>query len=183
MRFLGLAALAAIAFLATSSPSNAQVDEAHARAWDASERASKATTRRATKPGKRYTRRQTRSAAILARVSPAIAREPITQAANISTQILPHPAGCPRTLFCGCGAALEVFGKHVRHLWLARNWLRFPPAQPGPGMVAANTRHVMVIRQYLGNGKALVYDANSGRGLTRLHVRSLSGFSVRNPRA
>jgi hypothetical protein len=66
---------------------------------------------------------------------------------------------------------------------LAANWLKFPPAQPAAGMVAANRHHVMVIRQYLGNGKALVYDANSGGGRTRLHIRSLAGYSIRNPKA
>ena len=103
--------------------------------------------------------------------------------ANFAAQILPHPPGCPRRLFCGCGAAVEVFGRPVRNLWLAANWLKFPPAAPAPGMVAARSGHVMVIRQYLGNNRALVYDANSGGGLTRVHVRSLSGFSIRNPRA
>src|SRR3569623_3811587 len=26
---------------------------------------------------------------------------------------IPHPAGCPRRAFCGCGAAVEVCGKPV----------------------------------------------------------------------
>lgn len=98
-----------------------------------------------------------------------------------TTQIVAHPSGCPRRAFCGCGAALEVYGKHVRELWLAANWLRFPRAEPGPGMAAARRGHVMVIRQYLGNGKAVVYDANSGGRLTRVHTRSLAGYTVVNP--
>ncbi len=32
-----------------------------------------------------------------------------------------RPAGCPRA-WCGCWMALQVHGKHVRRLWLARNW-------------------------------------------------------------
>jgi hypothetical protein len=98
-----------------------------------------------------------------------------------SGRILPHPAGCPRRAFCGCGAAVEVFGKPVRSLWLAANWLRFPRAAPAPGMVAARRGHVFVIREVLGGGKVLAYDANSGGHKTRLHVRSLAGFIVVNP--
>lgn len=187
MRIYLFAAFAAFFTLSIPTQSQAQVDRSHARAWDAHERGSKATTRQATKRATKRTAQQRRSKSIQTRLSPAVARNPIAEVsrtvANIATQILPHPAGCPRRLFCGCGAAVEIFGRPVRHLWLAANWLRFPPAQPAAGMVAANRRHVMVIKQYLGNNKALVYDANSGRGLTRLHVRSLSGYSIRNPRA
>jgi hypothetical protein len=98
-------------------------------------------------------------------------------------EILPHPAGCPRRLFCGCGAAVRVFGAPIRALWLAANWFKFPPAAPGPGKVAVRRGHVFVIEAVLGPGVVLAYDANSGRGLTRRHVRSLAGFSVRDPRA
>lgn len=99
----------------------------------------------------------------------------------IPASILPHPSGCPRRAFCGCGAAVEVFGKPVRSLWLAANWLRFPRAAPAPGMVAARRGHVFVIREVLGDGKVLAYDANSGGHKTRLHVRSLAGFVVVDP--
>src|SRR5690242_11383198 len=47
-----------------------------------------------------------------------------------------RPAGCP-SAFCGCGAALRVFGRIVPELNLAANWLRFPRTSPAPGMVAA----------------------------------------------
>ena len=97
--------------------------------------------------------------------------------------IVPHPPGCPKRAFCGCGAALEVFGKHVRGLWEARNWFQFPPAAPAPGMVAVRRGHVFVIREVRGNNTVLAYDANSGGGKTRVHLRSLAGFSVRNPHA
>ena len=95
--------------------------------------------------------------------------------------ILPHPPGCPRRAFCGCGAAVEVFGRPIRSLWLAARWLDFPRASPAPGMVAARRGHVFVIKQVLGNGQVLAYDANSGGRRTRLHVRSLTGFAVVNP--
>lgn len=101
---------------------------------------------------------------------------------NRQASILPHPPGCPRRAFCGCGAAVEVFGRPIRSLWLAANWLAFPRAHPAPGMVAARRGHVFVIKQVLGNGQVLAYDANSGGRKTRLHVRSLAGFAVVNPR-
>jgi hypothetical protein len=114
------------------------------------------------------------------RVTPRNAR---AARALSASQIVSHPPGCPRRAFCGCGAALEVFGKHVRSLWLARNWFRFPRTSPAPGMVAVRRNHVFVIREVRGPGLVLAYDANSGGRKTRLHVRSLKGFVVVNPHA
>lgn len=96
-------------------------------------------------------------------------------------QIIPHPAGCPRRLFCGCGAAVRVFGSPVRHLWVAANWLRFPRAVPAPGMAAARRGHVFVLESHVAGDLWLVTDHNSGGGLSRLHVRSISGFTIVNP--
>lgn len=96
--------------------------------------------------------------------------------------ILPHPPGCPSRAFCGCGAAVRVFGAPIRSLWLAANWLRFPRTAPAPGMVAARRGHVFVLEQHLGGDTWLAYDANSGRRLTRLHARSIAGFAIVNPR-
>jgi hypothetical protein len=93
-----------------------------------------------------------------------------------------HPRGCPSTSFCGCGVALHVFGHHVRRLWLASNWLSFPRANPAPGMVAVRRGHVFAIIENKGDGKVLAYDPNSGRHRTRIHLRSLAGFQVVNPR-
>lgn len=98
-----------------------------------------------------------------------------------AVQFLSHPAGCPTRLFCGCGAAVAVFGTPRRDLWLASNWLRFPRASAAPGMVAANARHVMVIRSVNSNGTAVVEDHNSGGGKSRLHTRSLAGYTIVNP--
>lgn len=97
-------------------------------------------------------------------------------------QIVSHPSGCPARAFCGCGASVEVFGRSIRELWLASNWFRFPPAAPAPGMVAVRRHHVFVIREVIGPGLVLAYDANSGGRQTRIHPRSLAGYSVRNPR-
>jgi hypothetical protein len=96
--------------------------------------------------------------------------------------VVPHPAGCPARAFCGCGAAVRVFGKPVRALWLAANWFRFPRTSPGPGMVAVRRHHVFVLEQSLGGNTWLAYDANSGKGLTHIHARSLAGYVVVNPR-
>ena len=68
-----------------------------------------------------------------------------------------------------------------RSLWLAANWFKFPRANAAPGMVAVRKHHVFVIRQVVGQNTVLAYDANSGGRKTRLHVRSLSGFTVVNP--
>lgn len=92
-----------------------------------------------------------------------------------------RPAGCPSS-FCGCGAALRVFGRMVPELNLAANWLRFPRTSPAPGMVAARRGHVFVLEQHLGGDIWMAYDANSGGHATRMHARSLRGYTVVNPR-
>jgi hypothetical protein len=97
--------------------------------------------------------------------------------------VVGHPSGCPARAFCGCGTAVRLLGSPVRSLWLAANWFRFPRAAPAPGMAAVRRGHVFAIEQVLGNGKVLAYDPNSGGHRTRIHVRSLKGFTVVNPRA
>jgi hypothetical protein len=92
-----------------------------------------------------------------------------------------RPAGCPSS-FCGCGAALRVFGRIVPELNLASNWLRFPRTSPAPGMVAARHGHVFVLEQHLSGDTWLAYDANSGGHATRMHARSLRGYTIVNPR-
>ena len=96
--------------------------------------------------------------------------------------IVPNPAGCPSRAFCGCGAALRVFGHHVRDLWLAANWYRFPRTSPAPGTVAVRPHHVMVLEAELGPGVWQVYDANSGGHATRIHARSIAGYTIVQPR-
>jgi hypothetical protein len=93
-----------------------------------------------------------------------------------------RPAGCPRA-FCGCGASLHVFGRVVPELNLAANWLRFPRTSPAPGMVAARRGHVFVLEQSLGGDMWMAYDANSGGRATRIHARSLRGYTIVNPHA
>jgi hypothetical protein len=93
-----------------------------------------------------------------------------------------RPAGCPRS-FCGCGASIRVFGRIVPGLNLAANWLRFPRTAPAPGMVAARRGHVFVLEQHVEGDTWMAYDANSGGRTTRIHARSLRGYTVVNPRA
>lgn len=100
---------------------------------------------------------------------------------SAATEFVPHPSGCPARAFCGCGASIEVFGRSIRELWLAANWFAFPRTSPAPGMVAVRRHHVFVIREVRGPGLVLAYDPNSGHGKTRVHLRSLAGFTVVNP--
>lgn len=99
-----------------------------------------------------------------------------------ATQYLPHPAGCPARLFCACGAAVKIFGSARRDLWHTSAWMKFPRANPAPGMVAVNSRHMFVIDKVLPNGMVMAYDYNSGGGKSRYHIRSLKGYSIHNPR-
>ena len=110
-------------------------------------------------------------AALVALSSPVEAR----------AEILPHPAGCPSRAFCGCGAAVRVFGSPIRSLWLATNWLRFPRSAPAPGMVAVRRGHVFVLEHHVGGNVWQVWDANSGGRKTRRHARSIAGYIIVNP--
>ncbi len=105
-------------------------------------------------------------------------------------EIVSHPSGCPRYLFCGCGAAVEVYGEPRRemtvngrklNLYWAPDWYHFPRAEPAPGMVGVTRRHVFVLREHRGGKNWLVYDANSGGRKTRIHVRSIAGYTIVNP--
>lgn len=114
------------------------------------------------------------------RARSAIRRPSRDQATD--TSILPHPGGCPRTAFCGCGAAVHIFGAPIRSLWLAANWFRFPRTEPASGMVAVRRHHVFVLEQNISGNVWLVFDANSGRHATRIHPRSIAGYVIVNPR-
>lgn len=98
-------------------------------------------------------------------------------------RVVEHPHGCPSYSFCGCGASVKVFGHSIRELWLASNWFRFPKADPAPGMVAVRPGHIFVILEVVRRGVVLAWDANSGGHRTRIHLRQLAGFSVRDPHA
>jgi len=96
-------------------------------------------------------------------------------------RIVDHPMGCPRRAFCGCGAAVRVFGRPVRALWQAASWFKFPRTSPAPGTVAVRRHHVFVLEQHIGGSTWMVYDANSGGRATRIHPRSIAGYIIVNP--
>ena len=104
-------------------------------------------------------------------------------ASGFNGAFLSHPAGCPRIAFCGCGAAVEVFGAAKRSLWLAAAWFHFPHTSPAPGMVAVRPHHVFVLRQHIEGSVWLVADFNSGGHQSRLHARSVAGYTIVNPHA
>lgn len=97
-------------------------------------------------------------------------------------RIVKHPPGCPPVSFCGCGAALVVFGKHVRELWQASAWYKFPRSEPAPGTVAVRNHHVFVLLEQVRDKIWHVYDANSGGHATRVHNRSIVGYTIVRPR-
>ena len=91
-----------------------------------------------------------------------------------------RPPGCPRA-FCGCGASLELFGRIVPELNLARNWFRFPRSSPLPGTVGVRSHHVFVLREHVRGDVWMVKDYNSGGGRTRYHARSIRGYVIVMP--
>jgi hypothetical protein len=98
------------------------------------------------------------------------------------TVISRRPDGCPHA-FCGCEASLYLFGAIRADLNLASNWARkFPHTSPAPGMAAVRNHHVMVLMSHVEGNNWLVHDGNSGGGLTREHVVSISGYTIVNPR-
>ena len=104
-----------------------------------------------------------------------------------NVQIVSHPAGCPRSLFCGCGVSVRVFGHSVRTLWPSSAWLKYPSvprSAASGGMVGWYPGHVAYIEQVHGDGTATVYDPNSGGGQTRIQRVPLDIFHrIVNPRA
>ena len=104
----------------------------------------------------------------------------VVSARAVSQVIGGRPPGCPAR-FCGCGASLHLFGRIIPQLNLAANWLRFPRAQPAPDMVAARRGHVFVLKQHVAGNTWIVVDSNSGGRRTRLHARSIAGFTIVNP--
>lgn len=86
--------------------------------------------------------------------------------------------------FCGCALSVKLFGKVIPDLMLADNWRRrFPATRPEPGMVAARSGHVFQLVRHVSGDRWVVWDANSGGGLTRIHERRIAGYSIVNPNA
>ena len=96
-----------------------------------------------------------------------------TLVSDTSEQILPHPAGCPRSAFCGCGAMNDL-GVTDKNYMRAAYWVHYT----GPGTVAVWNHHVAVVESLLGDGTAILRDYNSGGHLSRRHVRSIAGARI-----
>jgi hypothetical protein len=94
---------------------------------------------------------------------------------------LPHPSGCPARAFCGCGAAVDLFGHPVRSLWLAASWFKFPRTQPARNMVAVRRHHVFVLKEHVSGNLWKAADYNSGKHESRIHIRSIAGFTIVDP--
>lgn len=97
------------------------------------------------------------------------------------SEVVGHPVGCPHRAFCGCGAAMRLFGLPIRSLWLAANWFRFPEAAPAPQMAAVRRHHVFILERHIQGNVWEVYDANSGHHATRIHAKSIAGYRIVNP--
>lgn len=92
-----------------------------------------------------------------------------------------RPAQCPRR-YCGCYLSLDLFGKRVRDLDRADNWPKyFKRTKPAPGMIAARRGHAMKLIAQVRGKLWQVLDPNSGKGLTRIHTRSIAGFVIVDP--
>lgn len=100
---------------------------------------------------------------------------------GFKTKVVKNAPGCPPTNFCGCGAAWFLWGETKRDHWRAKHWYKYPKTKPKKGAVAVRDHHVFVIIDALPGGQVLAYDANSGQHKTRIRVRSLKGYSVRDP--
>lgn len=99
-----------------------------------------------------------------------------------SGSIVAHPAGCPHSAFCGCGASVHLFGHPVRELFLASAWFKFPRASWAPGVAGVRHHHVFVVESVVDAGHVLAWDANSGGHATRVHVISTAGYTPVQPR-
>ena len=100
--------------------------------------------------------------------------------AEEATIIGGRPSGCPHR-YCGCALAryLGINDKRLNRAW---NWAKlFPRASAGPGMAVVWRGHVAMIEHMVSDKEAMLRDYNSGRGLSRLHVRSIRGAVIVNP--
>ncbi len=86
-----------------------------------------------------------------------------------------RPAGCPHA-YCGCALA-KYLNINDPRLNLAANWPRY---YKGSRMIAVWRHHVALVEEMISPGRALLRDYNSGRGLSRLHVRDLRGAMIIN---
>ena len=117
----------------------------------------------------------------------SIRRHPIRRNArmdangNAVTVIGGRPAGCPHA-YCGCGLR-KYLGLSDKRLNLAWNWARlFPRTQARAGAAAVRRHHVMLLVRQVSGSRWIVRDYNSGKGLSRIHERDVSGYIFVDPR-
>jgi len=115
-----------------------------------------------------------RSAPVTRRAVPVVQRE---------ATIVEHPAGCPRSAFCACGAAVRLLGSARAAPWLARAWYAFKRTVAAPHMAGVRPHHVIALEYQVSGNMWMVYDANSGGRATRLHVIDISPYTIVNPRS
>lgn len=107
----------------------------------------------------------------------------LTAPTKVEAQIIGGPPHeCPKVAFCGCALAKRVFGSAKRELWLAANWFRFRRTNPAPHMVAVRRHHVMQLINHIRGSQWVVWDPNSGGHKTRVHIRSIVGYTIVDPR-
>ena len=93
---------------------------------------------------------------------------------------LPHPPGVRGSAFCGAGAHYALTGEVVNAgTWAIADY--WPAHYHGSTPVAHWSGHVAIIRQNYGDGTALMEDYNSGGHQSRLHQRSIAGYTIVNP--
>lgn len=104
------------------------------------------------------------------------------EAGRVAVQIVGgRPSGCP-SRFCACALALKIFGRIMPGLNVAVTWAhKFPRVAPAPTMVAARHGHAFQLIAHVRGSVWRVWDANSGHGRTRIHERSIAGFTIVNP--
>lgn len=102
---------------------------------------------------------------------------------QVAATILTHPAGCPLSAFCACGAAVRLLGSAHAAPWLARAWYAFKRTVAAPHMAGVRPHHVIALEYQVSGNMWMVYDANSGGRATRLHVIDISPYTIVNPRS
>lgn len=70
-----------------------------------------------------------------------------------------RPSGCPHA-WCGCWLSEHLFGRNIRELWKATNWLKFPRTTAHPGAVAVMRHHVGKVTGIDANGNPIILSGN-----------------------
>lgn len=97
---------------------------------------------------------------------------------------LPHPPGCPRTAFCACGAAVELFGSAIRSLWPVSAWRKYPRDIARPdNVVFEHYSHLSVLKRQVSGTVWEVHNYNGNKHQSSVQRKDIAGLEVRNPHA